>query len=133
MSRGRPADSSRSEGSPEVTPKTVAEVCEGFFELERQERLLEWSIADVYLWPVVRMDLYYKVTRALGVFGAPHGTSRSKGRVWAQAKLWSYATASLLFRPKRAADVLIFDHSRKVKRGEVWVDVYTEGLIEELS
>lgn len=137
MSRGSSAASPHPKASPEpsieVIPKTIAEICEGFFDLERQERLLEWSIAGVYLWPVVRMELYYKVTRALGVFGAPHGTSRSKGRVWAKAKLWSYATASLLFRPKRAADVLIFDHSRKVKRGEVWVDVYTEGLIEELS
>ena len=70
---------------------SVAQICAHFIHLEQKLELFAWQIKGVYIWPLLRMPLYYELTRKLGVFGAPHGSSNWKGRRFKRAKLWSYA------------------------------------------
>ena len=112
---------------------TVASICEALLRLEREHELFEWRVEGVYVWPLMRMPLYYSITKRLGVFGAPHGSSKWKGRAWSRSRLWLRAAGSLLTRRRRPTEVLIFDHPRKVKRGERSVDLYTEAIIEQLQ
>lgn len=111
---------------------TVRSICEVFLSLEQTHQLFSWRVKGVYVWPLMRMPLYYAITKQLGVFGAPHGSSHWKGRRLSRIWLWLWASLSFLIKRKRPTEVLIFDHPRKVIKGKYSVDIYTESLIEYL-
>lgn len=108
-------------------------ICEALLSVEQDLALFEWQVKGVYVWPLIRMPLYYQLTKRLSVFGAPHGSARWRGRRLTQLRLWCVAALSYLTRPKRPCELLIFDHPRKVSRGDRSVDIYTEHIIEALS
>ena len=111
----------------------MTQICEQLIEIEKELSLFTWSIDGIYIWPLFRMSIYYELTRKLGVFGAPHGTSKWKGRRWRRIYLWLYAVSSTFFTKRTPKDILIFEHARKVKKNGYWVDIYSESLIEELK
>ena len=53
-------------------------------QAERELNLHEWRVGGVALWRLLRMPTYYATVKRLGLFGAPHGTSRWSGRVVAR-------------------------------------------------
>ena len=110
-------------------PKSVAELCDALLRLETERQLLELDMRGVALWSLLRMPVYYELTRALALFDAPHGSSRWRGRALKKALLWSYASLKSLLSVRRQRDLLIFDHTRKVQVGERYIDIYTHPLI----
>ena len=112
---------------------SVAQICSKLIQIEQDLKLFEWQIKDVYIWPLLRMPIYYELTKKLGVFGAPHGTSHWKGRRFQRAKLWSYAFFKNLFTPKTPCDFMLVEHSRKVNKDGLWVDIYTDHLTRRLQ
>lgn len=120
-------------GVAERAEPSVASICEALLALESELELFSWRLEGVAPWPLMRMPLYYALTKSLGVFGAPHGSSRWRGRLWRGGRLWLYAACAYLTRPQAPTELLIFDHPRKVWRGERAVDLYSEALIEALK
>jgi|GEM_PF-567895 len=127
----RPAQRSRRAQvrRPVRKPTSVAELCDTLLSLEAERKLLELELRGVALWSLLRMPVYYELTRALGLFDAPHGSSRWRGRALKKALLWSYASLKSLLSVRRPRDLLIFDHTRKVQVGEGYIDIYTHPLI----
>ena len=112
---------------------SVARICSKLIQIEQDLKLFQWQIKDVYIWPLLRMPLYYELTKKLGVFGSPHGTSHWKGRRFQRAKLWSYAFFKNLFTPIKPCDFMLVEHSRKVNKEGLWVDIYTDHLTRRLQ
>ena len=65
---------------------SVTQVCEQLIEIEQEQDLFNLSIQGVYVWQLFRMPVYYELTRKLGIFGAPHGTSQWQGRRWQRGR-----------------------------------------------
>ena len=122
-----------SSSSTEPDSLSVAQICSKLIQVEQDLKLFEWQIKDVYIWPLLRMTLYYELTQKLGVFGAPHGTSNWKGRRFRRVKLWFYAIFKDLFTPTTSCDFMLVEHTRKVKKDGLWVDIYTDHLTRRLQ
>mgnify|MGYP001396462846 CR=1 FL=1 len=76
---------------------------------------------------------YYDHAGERGLFGAPHGTSRWRGRVWRRIRMLTRAMVSHLRSRRKPRPILIYDHSRKVRVDELWVEIYMRSLIQQLN
>lgn len=115
------------------TPSLVAEVCRELWRLEQEFSLLESTAGGVHWWPPVRVETFYRIATALGMFGEPQPKAGlRKPTRW--RRLADRASAQWLspLRLSRARFV-IFPHERKVDRGDGLVDIYTERLCRELA
>ena len=56
---------------------TVKEVCTEFFKLENEHNLNYIKIQKVYPWELVRLYLYYEITRKLNIFSSAQQSSVS--------------------------------------------------------
>jgi hypothetical protein len=129
----RPLTGSARSGEP-ARSGTIAEVCRELWQIEDQLGLIEASASGVHWWPPMRVETFYRLTRALGLFHDPQPkASRRKPPGW--RKLVDQARATWIdpVRPGRRARYLVFPHERKVDRGNGPVDIYTERLCRELA
>jgi hypothetical protein len=122
--------------SGEAAPRdSVAEVCRTLWRIEGQFDLIEAKANGIHWWPPLRVEIFYRVTRALGLFHEPQPrANRRKPPRW--RKFVDRARAAWVdpMRPMpRAARYLVFPHERKVDRGQGPVDIYTERLCRELA
>jgi hypothetical protein len=53
---------------PNQPMHSVKEICDFFFEIEKKHRLFEYSFQNIYIWQIVRLSLYYQLTRKVEVF-----------------------------------------------------------------
>ena len=51
---------------------SISDLCELFWTIEEQYNLIEMSAHSVHPWPLIRMPLYYSLTRKLALFDPPH-------------------------------------------------------------
>lgn len=58
----------------------VADICEFFWDIEKKHSLLSWQVNGVFPWPLVRMQLYYRVTQLIGLFTPPHPAAQEQLR-----------------------------------------------------
>lgn len=57
---------------------TVTGLCQVFWDLEERYDLVKWQVNGVHPWPLVRMSLYYSLTRKLGLFENAHPAIRAQ-------------------------------------------------------
>ena len=55
--------------------ESVKDICEVFFELEEKYDLNYQKIQGCFAWQLIRMHLYYDITRKTKIFGAPQQKS----------------------------------------------------------
>jgi hypothetical protein len=94
-------NTSASVGSTPATTSSlsVADVCEAFWKIEREENLYDWEVLGVKLWPLVRFRIFYNLTKTAGVyawkttstFTLPEGYPEHKGKLGYKA-LWQSVT-----------------------------------------
>ncbi len=114
--------------------KNIKEICDIIFSLEKKYDLNHMKIQGVYAWQLVRVYVYYEISRKIGVFGSPQ-----QGKVNLKDKAFSFIPFiknSLFSNPlngKDHKDVMIFDHPRKVKHNGEYKDIYTYFLLEYLN
>ncbi|WP_320045965.1 hypothetical protein [uncultured Ilyobacter sp.] len=113
---------------------SVKEICEKIWEIEEEEKLFEISIDNIFVWELIRMEVYYEITKKLGVFGTPHAEKMSKIE---KIKYWLILLKdAILNNPylySDNADYLIYDHQRKVKKEKKYVDIYTDYFLKNLK
>lgn len=113
---------------------SVHDICEEFFDLEEKYNLNYCEIQGCYPWQLIRMFLYYNITRRSQTFGAPQQQSLT-----ILDKIKSFAPFlknSLLYNPlsgKYSKDILIFDHPRKVIFEGEFRDIYSYFLVDLLK
>lgn len=114
--------------------KTVEEVCDILFSLEKKYDLNQMKIQGIYAWQLVRIYVYYEISRKIKVFGSPQ-----QAKVTIIDKFLSFIPFiknSLFSNPlkgKYHKAILIFDHPRKVKHNEEFKDIYSYFLTHDLG
>jgi hypothetical protein len=114
--------------------ESVKDICEVFFELEEKYDLNYQKIQGCFAWQLIRMHLYYDITRKTKMFGAPQQKSLSLFDKF--ATFLPFFKNSLLYSPfngKGQRDILIFDHPRKVIFNGEYCDIYSNFLVDYLS
>lgn len=114
--------------------KTVKQVCDEFFKLEIEYNLNNIKIQDVYPWELVRVYLYYEITRKLGIFGAAQQASVSLfDKINSFIPFIKNSIFSNPFSGKNNADVIVFSHPRKVLFNGKYEDIYSYFMGETLD
>ena len=113
---------------------SVRDICDVFFTLEEKYNLNYRQIQGCCAWQLIRMHLYYDITRKTGMFGAPQQKSLS---VFDKAATFlPFFKNSLFHNPftgKYQKDILIFDHPRKVIFDGEYCDIYSKFLVDFLD
>ena len=121
----------------------VREVCDAIWDVEVEHQLLEWKVAGVYPWPLLRMPLYYAITQQLGFFGNPHPSKTESGESFEAPETAVALWKQLLTRERRARGgktfwmrwlpgigrTILVTHSRKLSG----VDIYTQAVASQLG
>ena len=113
---------------------SVRDICEVFFNLEEKYNLNYQEIQGCYPWQLIRMFLYYDITRRTQTFGAPQQQSLS---IFDKIKSFTpFVKNSIFHSPfggKENKDILIFDHPRKVIYDGEYCDIYSNFLVDFLK
>lgn len=112
---------------------SVRDICEAFFDLEERYNLNYQKIQGCFAWQLIRMHLYYDITRKTGMFGAPQQKSLSLKDKF--STFLPFFKNSILYNPfngKYHKDILIFDHPRKVIFNGEYCDIYSSFLVDFL-
>ena len=113
---------------------TVQEICQNIWNLEEKYELNHKSIQSCYPWQLIRMYLYYEITRKTNVFESAQQSSLS---LFDKINSFlPFAKNSILSNPlsgNENADVLIFDHPRKVLFQNEYQDIYSYFLKDTLD
>ena len=113
---------------------SVSDICEIFFNLEEKYDLNYTEIQGCYAWQLIRMYLYYDITRRTGTFGAPQQKSLSiLDKVKSFTPFFKNSILSNPFSGKYKKDILIFDHPRKVIFKNEFTDIYSYFLVDLLK
>jgi hypothetical protein len=113
---------------------SVRDICEAFFDLEEKYNLNYQEIQGCFAWQLIRMHLYYDITRKAELFGAPQQKSLSLADKF--ATFLPFFKNSLLHNPfsgKYHRDILIFDHPRKVIFNGEYCDIYSKFIVDFLN
>ena len=113
---------------------TVKEICQKIWDLEEKYELNHKEIQDCYPWQLIRMYLYYEITRKANVFESAQQSSLS---LFDKINSFlPFLKNSILSNPlsgKENVDVLIFDHPRKVIFEDEYQDIYSYFLKDTLN
>ncbi len=113
---------------------SVSDICEAFFALEEKYDLNYQLIRGCYAWQLIRMHLYYDITRKTQLFGAPQQKSLSLAdKVKTFLPFFKNSLLNNPFSGKYTKDILIFDHPRKVIFNEEYCDIYSNFLVDLLN
>ncbi|RBQ23127.1 hypothetical protein ALNOE001_11460 [Candidatus Methanobinarius endosymbioticus] len=114
--------------------ETIKDICDILFSLEEKYDLNHVQIQGIYIWQLIRIYVYYEISRKIEVFGSPQ-----QGKVTIIDKILSFIPFiknSLFSNPlsgNYSKKILIFDHPRKVKHEGTYKDIYTHFLIDDLK
>ena len=113
---------------------SVRDICEAFFDLEERYNLNYRQIQGCFAWQLIRMHLYYDITRKTKMFGAPQQKSLSLSDKF--ATFLPFLKNSIINNPftgKYHKEILIFDHPRKVIFNGEYCDIYSSFLVDFLK
>ncbi|MDL2247031.1 sialyltransferase, partial [Methanobrevibacter sp. OttesenSCG-928-K11] len=105
--------------------KTVKEICDFFFNLEDKYSLNFKEIQGTYFWQLIRIYLYYDISKKLNVFESAQQSSLS---LFDKIKSFiPFIKNSFLNNPFKGdkKDILIFDHPRKTIFNDKYYDIYS--------
>ncbi|WP_458453582.1 sialyltransferase [Methanobrevibacter sp.] len=113
---------------------SVRDICDAFFNLEEKYDLNYQQIQGCYAWQLIRMHLYYDITRKTQLFGAPQQKSLSLfDKVNSFIPFFKNSLMHNPFSGKYTKDILIFDHPRKVIFDGEYCDIYSNFLVDLLK
>jgi hypothetical protein len=114
---------------------SVKELCEKIWDIEEKYNLFNKEIKGVYFWKLIRMPLYYEITKKIKIYDQAHThVSQSfidKLLYLPRALINTHFYGAINRNTQK--DYLIFEHPRKVKVNGVYIDKYTHYLTDELE
>ena len=113
---------------------TVKEICQKIWNLEEKYELNHKEIQGCYPWQLIRMYLYYEITRKTNVFESAQQSSLSLfDKINSFLPFLKNSISSNPLSGKENVDVLIFDHPRKVIFEDEYQDIYSYFLKDTLN
>ncbi|WP_405323103.1 sialyltransferase [Methanobrevibacter sp.] len=113
---------------------TVKEICQKIWNLEEKYELNHKEIQDCYPWQLIRMYLYYEITRKTNVFESAQQSSLSLfDKINSFLPFIKNSITSNPLSGSEHVDVLIFDHPRKVVFEDEYQDIYSYFLKDTLN
>ncbi|MGP3778031.1 sialyltransferase [Halanaerobium saccharolyticum] len=118
-----------------ISNLSVKDVCEIIWQIEDKFDLINKQIEGVYFWKLIRMPLYYKITKKIDLYAQAHDNSNNR---FIEKLLYlpkSFMNNYIYGAHKREnqRDYLIFEHPRKVKVNDEYIDKYTHYLIDDFE
>lgn len=80
----------------DASVESIEDICRFFWQIEREHNLLAWKAHDVFIWPLLRMKLYYDVSQSVGLFDAPHPVFQ-KRKAWHKLRVPKFPPLALYF------------------------------------
>ena len=112
----------------------IDDICEVFFNLEEKYNLNYQMIQGCYPWQLIRVYLYYDLTRRLGIFGSPQQKSLTLfDKINSVIPFLKNSIKSNPLAGRYTKDFLIFDHPRKVLIDGEYKDIYSSFLVDVLE
>ena len=109
----------------------VSEICDIFFSLEEKYNLNYQKIQGCFPWQLIRIYLYYDITRRINAFGSPQQKTLSiTDKIKSFTPFFINSIFSNPFKGSYKRDFLIFDHPRKVLFKGEFTDIYTYFLVD---
>ena len=113
---------------------TVKEICQKIWNLEEKYELNHKEIQGCYPWQLIRMYLYYEITRKTNVFESAQQSSLSLfDKINSFLPFLKNSISSNPLSGSENVDVLIFDHPRKVIFEDEYQDIYSYFLKDTLN
>ena len=113
---------------------TVKDICQNIWNLEEKYELNHRMIQDCYPWQLIRMYLYYEITRKTNVFESAQQSSLSLfDKINSFLPFIKNSIFSNPLSGKENVDILIFDHPRKVIFEDEYQDIYSYFLKDTLN
>ena len=114
---------------------SVKELCEKIWDIEEKYDLFNKEIKGVYFWKLIRMPLYYEITKKIEIYDQAHTqvSQRFMDKLLYLPKALYHTHFHGAINRNSQRDYLIFEHSRKVKVDGEYIDKYTHYLIDDLE
>ncbi|MBO6104779.1 MAG: sialyltransferase, partial [Methanobrevibacter sp.] len=113
---------------------TVKEICQKIWNIEEKYELNHKEIQGCYPWQLIRMYLYYEITRKTNVFESAQQSSLSLfDKINSFLPFLKNSVLSNPLSGSENVDVLIFDHPRKVIFEDEYQDIYSYFLKDTLN
>jgi hypothetical protein len=119
--------------APAARPGTLREVCERVWAVEAAYGLPALEVGGVWAWQSLRMNLFYEICEALGIYSRPHAPAERRGEALRRRAAYAWAgVARNPFLAARGADVAVFPHNRVQRVDGGYADIYSRDLVDDL-
>ena len=113
-----------------MTKRSLQEVAEYLFSLERDHALFNETCLGVRYWKYIRYRVFLEIAQSLDIIESKDPPSRKSFRdrlrqIYQQIYHAFFASA---FSVKRSCEVILFPHTRKTRVNDQWIDIYTAYL-----
>jgi hypothetical protein len=118
-----------------VIARSIEDVCEAIWEVERKLDLLDWELRGILVWQGLRFETYLRLCRALGIFDmGPAGDGAGLGSRLARAaaRLRGCLTHNPFFG-SATFDALVFEHVQTKLVDGRGICIHTDDLAAELA
>lgn len=114
--------------------RTVRDLCELIWLVEREFNLLDLDVSGVKVWQYTRMEIYYYLAELSGVFIEAHPVKRSTRSLFANLPqlLKELVVDNPLWLAFRKVDEVVIEHPRSLMFEGQQVDIYTHTYREAL-
>lgn len=122
-------------------PRSVEDVCDILWSLERKYNLLDWEVRGIKLWQACRMQMYSIVSHKTGVLEIPAADKMlqevPKPRKTSWKKLKTLFRQTLRSNPltsEKNLDAIVFSSKRYMQKEDGGLeDIYTAPVVAELK
>lgn len=119
---------------PRGSVRTVRDLCELIWSVEREFNLLDLDVNGVKIWQYTRMEIYYYLAELSGVFIEAHPIKRNTRSLLAKLPrlLKELVVESPLWLVCRKVDEVVIEHPRSAIFEGERVDIYTHAYRESM-
>lgn len=115
---------------------SIKEISNLILKIESRHQLFAYEIDGIYIWELLRWELFRAIARKLGLEGQAH-TFLSHIPIHVKWSRFFISSLDLFFKNpllgNRQRNTLIFDHPRKMSVDGKYIDIYTDFLLQDLK
>lgn len=111
------------------------EVCEKFFKMEQNLELFEWKVDGIYVWELIRFDVFNLIMQNMNLYGQAHTSIAPSLRNKIKkvfSSLYNYFLKNPFFIPRKKFVFVGHQRRKLLKDGKYW-DIYCDPIINEIG
>jgi hypothetical protein len=110
------------------------DICEIFFTMENELNLFSWKTDNIYVWELIRFNIFYLIIQKRGLYGQAHTTI--KKNLWNYLKILFLSIRNFIiknpFLIPRGNKIFIGHPRRKLLDDGTYWDIYCDPIIESV-